>query len=136
MSEEDEDSDKQYEPSQKKLDDARKKGEIAKSADLTTAASYAGFLLALLTIGPAALNGLGGAMAALLGQSHDIAILIFDGSGTPLQGGILQEIFRGTAPWFLFPAVLATLSVIGQRAVLFTGCKVAAKLNRNPIRLI
>jgi flagellar biosynthetic protein FlhB len=59
MSEGGEDDDKQFEPSQKKLDDARKKGEIAKSNDLITAAAYAGFVLIATAIGANALIGLG-----------------------------------------------------------------------------
>lgn len=130
MSAEDEDSDKQYEPSQKKLEDARKKGEIARSADLTTAAAYAGFLLVLLTFGPSALADLGTALSVLLGQADAISGVIFAGGGTALHGGILQEVFWGTAPLFAFPAGLAIVSVALQRGFLFTGSKVAPKLNR------
>ena len=53
MSEEQGDDDKPYEPSQKKLDDARAKGEVPNSTDLTTAAVYAGFLLVALAAGSA-----------------------------------------------------------------------------------
>ena len=130
MSGEDDEGEKQFEPSQKKLDDARKKGEIAKSADLTTAAAYGGFLLVSMTIGPAALIGLSTAMSVLLGQSHDLAVEMFAGAGPAFHAGILREVFRGTAPWFVFPAVLAVLAVIAQRAVLFTPSKIAPKLNR------
>ena len=45
MAEEDND-DKPFEPTQKKLEDARRKGEIPRSTDLNTAVAYAGFLLA------------------------------------------------------------------------------------------
>lgn len=130
MSGDDDEGDKQFEPSQKKLDDARKKGEIAKSADLTTAAAYGGFLLVSMTIGPAALIGLSTAMSVLLGQSHDLAAEMFAGAGTAFHAGILKEVFWGTAPWFAFPAILAILAVIAQQAVLFTPSKIAPKLNR------
>ncbi|MFQ1700445.1 flagellar type III secretion system protein FlhB [Loktanella agnita] len=130
MSAEEEDNEKQFEPTQKKLDDARKRGEIAKSADLTTAASYAGLLLVCLTVGSAALIDLGTAMVVLLEQSHDIARLIFDGSGTPLPGGILWQVTLAMAPWFALPALLAVLSVVAQRALLITPSKIAPKLNR------
>ncbi|WP_341367489.1 flagellar type III secretion system protein FlhB [Yoonia sp. BS5-3] len=130
MSGDQDESDKQYEPTQKKLDDARKKGEIAKSADLTTAAAYGGFLLVCMTIGPAALIGLSTALSAMLGQSHDLALAFFAGSGTALSAGILSEVFWGTAPWFVLPAILALLTLIAQRAVLFTPSKLAPKLNR------
>ena len=130
MNGEEEESDKQYEPSRKKLDDARKKGEIARSADLTTAASYAGLLLAMLTIGPGALLGLSAAMAILLERAAPLAVSFFDGSGTALHGGLLVEIIRGMGPWFGLPAALAVISVLLQRGFLFTGSKAAPKLNR------
>ncbi len=131
MSEGEEDnSDKQYEPSQKKLDEARKKGEIAKSADLTTAASYAGLLLVTLTIGPVTLAGLAMACKIMLEQASDIARLIFDGSGSPMRGGVLRQVFWGVAPWLSVPAAFAVLSIASQRAFLFTSSKVAPKLNR------
>ncbi len=130
MSGDDEDNDKQFDPTQKKLDDARKKGEIAKSADLTTAAAYGGFLLVSMTMGPAALIGLSTALTALLGQSHDLSVEMFAGAGTAFHAGILKEVFWGTAPWFVFPAVLAVLALVAQRAILFTPSKIAPKLNR------
>ncbi len=130
MSGDDEDNDKQFDPTQKKLDDARKKGEIAKSADLTTAAAYGGFLLVSMTMGPAALIGLSTTLTVLLGQSHDLSVEMFAGAGTAFHAGILKEVFWGTAPWFVFPAVLAVLALVAQRAILFTPSKIAPKLNR------
>ncbi|PJI86115.1 flagellar biosynthetic protein FlhB [Yoonia maricola] len=130
MSGQEEDSDKQYEPSQKKLDDARKKGEIARSADLTTAAAYGGLLIVMLTIGPVALIDLSTAMSVLLEQSNDLSSAVFAGGGIALHGGILGEILWGLAPWFALPAALAIVSVTLQRGFLFTASKVAPKLNR------
>lgn len=130
MSGEEEESDKQYEPSQKKLDDARRKGEIARSADLTTAAAYGGFLIVLLTVGPSALLDLSAALSVLLGQSGALSSMMFAGGGTALHGGLLGEVTWGVAPWFVGPAAMSMLSVELQRGFLFTGSKVAPKLNR------
>lgn len=130
MSGGDDESDKQYEPTQKKLDDARKKGEIAKSADLTTAAAYGGFLLVSMTVGPAALIGMSTALSVLLGQSHQLADVVFAGSGAAFHADVLAQVFWGTLPWFAFPATLAILAVIAQRAFLFTPSKIVPKLNR------
>ena len=47
-----EEDDKQYEPSQKKLDDARKKGDLPRSQDLTGAIAYGTILLTFIAIGP------------------------------------------------------------------------------------
>lgn len=130
MSAEDEDSDKQFEPSQRKLDEARKKGEIARSADLTTAASYAGFLLALMTLGPMALVSLADGLLVLFAQSDSLSVLMFEGSGTVLHGGILWSVLSGIAIWFALPAALAILSVTLQRAFLATPSKITPKLSR------
>ncbi|MFV2034533.1 MAG: EscU/YscU/HrcU family type III secretion system export apparatus switch protein, partial [Halocynthiibacter sp.] len=69
MPESDEDDEKQHEPTQKKLDDARKKGEVAKSADLSTAATYGGMLFVLVGFGAALVSSFGTVLAGLIGQS-------------------------------------------------------------------
>ena len=65
MAEQD-DSEKAHDPTQKRLDDARAKGQIARSHDLTSAVALAGFVLAFATIGPAALRESGEAARAFL----------------------------------------------------------------------
>ncbi len=130
MSDEPEDTEKQFEPSQKKLDDARSKGEIVKSTDLTTAAAYGGFLLVMITIGPAALIGLATSMVLLLSQADDLGMVLFAGSQHPLFGEVLTATFRGTLPWFAVPAGMAILSLIAQRAFVVAPSKISPKLNR------
>ncbi len=124
------DSDKQYEPSQKKLDDARAKGDIPRSADLTTAAGYGGFVLAALAFGPASVVSLGTAMSILLGQADRFATDVFAGGGAPLTGGILMAAGRAMLPWFGVPAALALLAVIAQRGLIFAPSKLAFKGSR------
>lgn len=130
MNPEDEDSDKQFEASERKLEEARKKGEIARSADLITAAGYTGFLLALLTLGPAALLGFADAMTAVLARAEPLAEDVFAGGGGAFLGALLRELLTGTLIWFALPFVLALLCVALQRAFLFTPSKIAPKLNR------
>lgn len=130
MSGEDDEGEKQFEPSQKKLDDARAKGEIAKSTDLTTAAAYAGFLLVALTMGGVGLLGLGASMGILLGQSATLSQMVFSGGGVAFTGGVMQAVLINAAPWFAVPAVFALLSVIAQRAFVVTPSKLQPKLNR------
>ncbi len=129
MSEEDK-SDKQYEASQKKLDDARKKGELVKSADLTTAAVYGGLLIAMSVFGAAALISLGTVFRSVLEQADDLAKLVFDGSPMPVLGTLFQETSVQLSALFIIPAVMALLSLITQKAVVFAPSKLAPKLNR------
>ncbi|MBE0555109.1 MAG: EscU/YscU/HrcU family type III secretion system export apparatus switch protein, partial [Rhodobacteraceae bacterium] len=73
MSGQDDAAEKEHDPSQRKLDEARRKGEVPRSADLTTAAAQGGMLLTVLLLGPWMLRRLGEAGAALLGGADRLA---------------------------------------------------------------
>ena len=90
--------DKQFEPTQKKLDDARRKGEIARSTDLITAASYGGLLLVAVSIGGDAAMGLAESFAGMLARANDLA-----SAGPPAMGVLLSAVWEATLPWFLGP---------------------------------
>lgn len=130
MSGESEDDDKQFDPTQKKLDDARAKGDIAKSNDLITAAAYGGFLLAAMSVGPAAIVGFGSAMRVLLDQPTSLAHAAFSGSQSPLMGSVLWSAVTNIAPLFAGPVALALLAVIAQRAFVFAPTKLVPKGSR------
>tara|TARA_R110002073_G_scaffold18178_8_gene67665 strand:+ start:91 stop:1167 length:1077 start_codon:yes stop_codon:yes gene_type:complete len=124
------DDDKQHDPSQKKLDDARKKGEVPKSTDLITAAGYGGFLLTAMAFGATSLLGLGEALAALLGNADTFSTDVFAGSGAPMTGGIMIAVATKLLPWFGVPAALALLAVLAQRAFVVAPTKVEPKMSR------
>jgi len=128
MSEED-DSEKEHEPSQKRLDDARKRGEVPKSAELITAASYAGLLLAGLVAGGTALLRAGEVGTVLLGQADRLAPLMMTASRAP-TGGMLAAYGVALLPLFLLPMGAALLCVVAQRALIFAPEKLAPKLSR------
>ena len=131
----DEDDDKQFEASQKKLDDARKKGEFPKSADLTTAAAYGGFLIAVAGVGSGALIGAGTAMKVLLDQADRLGMLVLDGSPQSILGGLFWSVSAKMLPWFVLPAGFALLSVAAQRAFVVAPSRIAPKLSRiSPVK--
>lgn len=129
MSDEDE-SEKQFEASQKKLDDARAKGEVVKSTDLITAASYLGLVVAMYSIGAGSLVALGSALATLLDQADDLSRTFFSGAPNPLMGGLFLATGFAMAPWFAIPSALALLCLIAQRAIVFAPSKLVPKLSR------
>ncbi|PZX15080.1 flagellar biosynthetic protein FlhB [Palleronia aestuarii] len=126
----DEGDDKQFDPSQKKLDDARKKGEIPRSTDLITTGAYAGLLMTGLAMGSASLSSMGGILEGILSRAGSLSQEIASGGGTAFAGGLMLEIGMAIAPWLFIPAVCALLSVIGQQALTVTGSKLQPKLNR------
>ena len=125
----DDDSEKQHEPSQKRLDDARKRGEVPKSAELITAASYAGLLIAGLVAGAAALLRTGETGSVLIGQADRLAPLFLTAAQAP-TGGLLLTLAGTLAPLFLLPMAAALLAVLGQRALIFAPEKLAPQLSR------
>ncbi len=126
----DDNDDKQFEPTQKKLDDARKKGEIPRSTDLNVAASYGGFVLVALIAGPATLSRLGEVMAGLLSNSDRYSKTVFSDSAQPFSGGLMLALSWPLAPWFLLPPALVILVVIAQRGLVFAPEKLRPKLSR------
>ena len=130
MAGQEDESEKPHEPTQKRLDDARKKGEVPRSTDITTAAVYAGLLLATLTFGGASISALGTTGSQLLGQADRLAPLLVGPGFATLSGGLIAQVAIATAPWFAVPALAAVLSLLAQRAVTFAPEKLQMKASR------
>ena len=121
------DEGKDHDASQKKLDDARGRGDVARSADLTVAAGFAGLTFAAMALGPQALLGFGGRARAYLDQIDRMARM--GGS----EWGISQWALALTTPvlpFLLLPGVAALLCILAQRGLVFSGEKLAPKLAR------
>lgn len=130
MSQPDQEDDKQYEPTEKKLLDARKKGEIPRSADLTSAAAYAGFVLVASAAGVFILTGLAAELSRTLANAPELATDMFSGGNSAKMGAILLAVVGWTSPWFAAPALAAVLVIIAQKSLIFTPSKVQPKLSR------
>ena len=132
----DDDAAKEHAPTQKRLDDARARGEVPRSPDLATAAAYGGFLIAAMATGPDSLQRLGTEAAVLLGQADRLAPLMLDG-GAPILAGVMGNVALAMLPFFLLPAIGALLALTAQQAIIFTPDKLAPKLSRiSPIAAI
>lgn len=130
MSEAENDDNKQYEASQHKLDEARKKGDFPRSTDLNTAAGYAGLLVAGLTLGSVSLVKVGTELSQILAQSDTISSTLFAARSAPFTGGMMLRLSSGLAPWFVIPATFVILSLIAQKGFLFAPSKLEPKLSR------
>ncbi|MDQ2090564.1 EscU/YscU/HrcU family type III secretion system export apparatus switch protein [Marimonas arenosa] len=130
MSQGEDNTDKRHDPTQKKLDDARKKGEIPRSSDLSVAAGYGGLLICALAAGASSIQALGTTMMTMIDQAGSLAPLVFNGDPRAPLGGLASAVVRGALPWFLLPA-LAVLSVLAaQRGFTFAPTKLRMKLSR------
>lgn len=130
--EETDDEDRSHDPSQKRLDDARERGDIARMPDLLTAAAYGGLLLASMT-GAGALSQSGKAGAALLSQANRL----FDqalAKGQPFFGGLTVAMILPLWPFFVLPGLAVLAVLLAQRGITFSAEKLSFKLSRiNPI---
>lgn len=129
MSAGEDDEDKEHEASQKKLDDARQRGEIARSQDLLTAAGYAGFLLAVLGLGGAAVSGAGTAGSVILARADSLAEAVFAG-GTAAPAGAVAAMVGPVVPLVLLPGVAVLALLVAMRGLVFAPEKLAPKLSR------
>ncbi len=130
MSDDDDASDKSHEPTQKRLDDARRKGQVVRSADVTMAAAQGGFLLVFSVWGAASLIELGNSMMTMLTQAGPLATAPLGGAFGPVLRAALADTARVTAPWFAIPAMAALAGVLAQRAFTVTGSNLQPKLAR------
>ncbi len=122
--------DKQFEPTQKKLDDARKKGEIPRSTDMAMALAYTGFLVIALLWGRSFVIGIADSGMVLLGQPD-----ILSGRPDPTRNGWARDLFVAEIgatmlPLLLVPLVFVLVGLTAQRAIVFAPTKLQPKLSR------
>lgn len=135
MAEQDESSEKSHEPSQRKLDEARKKGEIAQAPDLSTAMAYLGMLLTGLTLGGFVLQGVGDALMPFIAHSDRLEDLFFEDNATPIAGSVLVTGLKPILPLLMIPGVFVLLTLFGMRGFAFAGTKLKPKFSRlSPIQ--
>jgi flagellar biosynthesis protein FlhB len=130
MSEEGDDSaEKEFEATEARLEEQRRKGEVPRSTDLNTAAAMLGFVAAAGLQGPQAMDQIGRLGAVLLGQADRLAVLMTDRVTAPL-GGVLWQMTIAVASFFVLPIVFVLASLLAQRALILAPEKVEPKLSR------
>lgn len=121
---------KSFEPTPKRLEEARRRGDVAKSADLATAAAYLGLLVGLAAFGAEMARGAGAALAAFLARAEALQDRILAPGGAGLAAGLIGEALAPLAPLLLLPMAAALLALLAQRAFVLAPEKLAPKLSR------
>lgn len=127
--ENDDSAEKEFEATERRLDEARRKGEVPNSHDLTTAAAYGGFVIAALAIGPGSIVVLGTIGTGMLENAATLAPLLLSKSSAA-GGGLMWETARALSPWFVLPAAAAIASVFAQGAWVFSAEKLTPRTSR------
>ncbi len=130
MSQNQDSSEKTHEPTQRKLDQARKKGDIARSNDISVTAAYFGLLAALSTAGAAGVDAAGDFLTRFLEYPDQLRIPVFTGGTDATLGWFLSGATGPTVVWFAIPAAMVCLAIVAQRGFVFAPSKLAPKVNR------
>ncbi|WP_323036585.1 flagellar type III secretion system protein FlhB [Pararhodobacter sp.] len=129
MSGDDSDAERPHEATERKLQEARKRGEIPRTADITAAAAAIGILsLALLPGGwvPTRIGAIG---QGLLTRPEDFATVLL-GGGTAFAGTLLGQIGLALAPVAVVPGVLVIAVLFAVKGLVFAPEKLSPKLSR------
>lgn len=127
-SDETSDAEKEHEPSAKRMEEARKKGDVARSTDLTTAASYTGFVVAFSAGG-----------AIVLAAAEHLSTLLepvakWDGGtraeNAVIGAGLIVHVLLPIGALFLVPILTTLGALFAQRALVFAPTKIHPKLSR------
>ena len=128
MAEERDDHDKSEDPTQKRLDDAYKRGDVAKSQEVNTWFVIAGGALVLMAFAGSMGHGLATSMRGMLANSYAIRV---DGSGfLPVVRKLSLEIFAAAAIPLLLLVLAAVLGNIVQHRLVWSAEPLKPKLSK------
>lgn len=125
----DSDAEKSLEPTQRRLEEMRRDGDIARSAELTSAAALGGFALIFALGGGALALHVGEIGTSLLGQADRLAPRLLTGSAA-LTNDLLGQLALILLPVFGLPLVLIFASAFGQRGLIVVPSRIAPKWSR------
>lgn len=130
MNNSDDEQDKSFEATPQKLLEARQKGEFARSAELLTAASYAGLLISLLWLGQASIAEMGTVFTVIIDQADELSLLFGTGVGMPPAMGLMRSVGFALLPFFLLPIVAVLTVLIATRGIVFAPQKIQPKISK------
>ena len=130
MTQEDTGEQKNFEPTPKRLEDARKKGEVARSNDVHTAAAYAGFLIVVWQLAPDQLGRFGAIGAHLIENAENLSDHFLFGQFSGAWGGFMGAVALAFSAFFVVPAALVLVSLVAQGAIVWAPDRIAPKSSR------
>lgn len=130
MSEEDEGQEKVFDPTPRKLEQARERGDVPRSMDANAAAGYLGLIAALIGFGTSAAVAFGDAVRPFLGSVDHLEGRLLGPGGLMLGGALAGKAFLAVAPLFLVPFLAVLGALVAQRAIVASGDKLVPKLSK------
>jgi len=127
---EDDGQEKSFEPTEERLRKARDEGNIAKSPDVTAAASYIGILVALVVGAANTAMTAGEALSGFLATPDLIADKILGPSGMSYLGEIVGRVIWALAPLLILPIAFTLVALYAQNVVVATPANLMMKMSR------
>ena len=121
---------KTHDPTPQKLEKARKKGDIAKSADVSVAASYLGLLVVFMAVGGGAISAASHGLTPFIASADLLTGAILGPGGLKMSAALLGQAIGPLVPIFLIPAAAVLASIIAQQAFVVSPEKIIPKFNR------
>jgi len=119
---------KTHDPTPKRIEDARKKGDVPTSAEVKHITVFAGMLVVLGSVGVHAFAGLGTMLVRLWGRAEDFRF--GDDGAQQLVTGIVQQLATIFAPLFGVLIACALLGGAIQGPMLISWSRVTPKLSK------
>lgn len=121
---------KVHDPTPQKLAEARRRGDVARSMDMSAAAGFIGLFVACAAMGPKILEGTGGALGFFISEPDRLTGRILGPGGTEVLGPVLYAALSGILPILILPFAAACAALLAQRAFVFAPGKITPKLSR------
>jgi len=129
-------SEKIFEPTPKRLQDAREKGDVPKSQDLNATAAYLGLFVGLALSSGLAFPKAATALTVFLERPTELGVLFFSSDAKNPMMLLISDALPLFAYIFGTPIVFVILSAIAQQSITFAPSKIAPKLSRiSPISI-
>jgi flagellar biosynthetic protein FlhB len=130
MADEEEGSEKPFEATPRKIEEARKRGEVPISQDLITFSVYLGVLTTAIFLGLHSVNQIGAGLIIFLDSPEVFTDAVFGVGGRHGYGRIFWSLFASVFLWFALPTAFALLTAFAQGALVFASTKLKPKLSR------
>lgn len=113
-----------------RIQKAREEGNVPQSKDVHAAAAYLGVLLALVLFAGSSIEVFGELATAFVAKPQEVAAMLSGPGGRGATAAIFAGFAVSAAPLFLIPALGVVLSLVSQRAVVFSSTKIMPKVSR------
>lgn len=116
--------DRQHAPSPRRLEEARRRGDIPRSTELTAAGAYLGLAVAVMLAGGPVIDRMGSIGSGILAGSHRLTL------DRGLNAALMPDMAVTLAPLLLLPMAGTLLAICSQRALVLAPEKLLPRMSR------